>query len=117
MGKEYKIITSFSQQDHAFIAQVFQLSGCMAHGDTEEEAPENIRIVIDLWIRTGTESSAGHTSLSEIVINHKKRPKQHKWCVFGRFQHQKTASIHYRSGEDVFAEVCNNLIFIKPFLE
>jgi len=29
MGKEYKIITWFSQQDYAFIAQAPQLPGCM----------------------------------------------------------------------------------------
>jgi predicted RNase H-like HicB family nuclease len=43
--KKYKIIIWFSQQDYAFIAQ---LPDCMAHGDTEEEALENIRVVIDL---------------------------------------------------------------------
>ena len=56
MGKEYKIMTWFSQEDYAFIAQVPQLPGCMAHWDTEEEALENIRVVIDLWIQTATES-------------------------------------------------------------
>jgi len=55
MGKEYKIITWFSQQDYAFIAQVPQLPGCMANGDTEEEALENIRVVIALWIQTAQE--------------------------------------------------------------
>jgi predicted RNase H-like HicB family nuclease len=56
MGEKYKIITWFSQEDYAFIAQIPQLPGCMAHGDTEEEAMENIRVVIDLWIQTATES-------------------------------------------------------------
>ena len=55
MGKEYKIITWFSQQDYAFIAQAPQLPGCMANGDIEEEALENIRVIIDLWIQTAQE--------------------------------------------------------------
>jgi predicted RNase H-like HicB family nuclease len=55
MGKEYKIITWFSQEDHAFIGQVPQLPGCMADGHTEDEAVANARIAISHWIQTAQE--------------------------------------------------------------
>jgi predicted RNase H-like HicB family nuclease len=37
------------------IAEVPELPGCMAHGNTYEEAIQNIQTAIELWIDTAKE--------------------------------------------------------------
>ena len=37
------------------MAEVLELSGCMAHGDTQEAALKNINEAIGLWIDTAKE--------------------------------------------------------------
>ncbi|MDH5721191.1 MAG: type II toxin-antitoxin system HicB family antitoxin [Spirochaetia bacterium] len=51
----YEIIIYFSNEDKAFIAEVPELAGCMAHGATNEEALKNINDAIDLWLKTAKE--------------------------------------------------------------
>ncbi|MDH5718644.1 MAG: type II toxin-antitoxin system HicB family antitoxin [Spirochaetia bacterium] len=52
---KYEIIIYFSNEDKAFIAEVPELSGCMAHGATNEEALKNINEAIELWLKTAKE--------------------------------------------------------------
>ena len=52
---KYEIILYWSNADDAFIAEVSELPGCMAHGDTQEVALKNINQAIDLWIDTAKE--------------------------------------------------------------
>ncbi len=52
---KYEVIIFWSDEDQAFIAEVPELPGCMAHGDSYESALTNIRSAIDLWIQTATE--------------------------------------------------------------
>ncbi len=55
--KSYQILVVWSPVDRAFVAQVPDLPGCMAHGATQEKALENIRQAVDLYtddlLRTG----------------------------------------------------------------
>ncbi|AEB10752.1 type II toxin-antitoxin system HicB family antitoxin [Desulfobacca acetoxidans] len=51
----YEIIIYWSNEDGVFVAEVPELPGCMAHGDTEELALTNIKEAIQLWIDTATE--------------------------------------------------------------
>lgn len=51
----YEIIIYWSNEDEVFIAEVPELPGCMAHGDTEESALRNIKEAIRLWIDTARE--------------------------------------------------------------
>jgi predicted RNase H-like HicB family nuclease len=51
MGK-YEIIIYWSEEDDAFVADVPELPGCMAHGNTHESALKNAKAAIRLWIRT-----------------------------------------------------------------
>ena len=52
---KYEIIIYWSDEDKVFVAEVPELSGCMAHGDTHESALNNIKSAIDLWIETANE--------------------------------------------------------------
>ncbi len=52
---KYEIIIYWSEDDKAFISEVPELPGCMAHGDTHETALANIRSVVELWIQTAKE--------------------------------------------------------------
>ena len=48
----YEIIISWSNEDQAFVAEVSELPGCMAHGNTHEEALANAKTAMQLWIDT-----------------------------------------------------------------
>ncbi len=52
---KYEIIIYWSATDNAFIAEVPELSGCMADGQTYFEALENAQIIIEEWIETAKE--------------------------------------------------------------
>ena len=52
---KYEIIIYWSREDEAFIAEVPELPGCMAHGDTPEDALQNTKEAIQLWIDTAKE--------------------------------------------------------------
>lgn len=49
---KYEIIIYWSDEDSAYIAEVPELPGCMADGDSYSEALENAEIVIKEWIET-----------------------------------------------------------------
>ncbi len=55
MINKYEIIIYWSDEDQAFLADVPELPGCMAHGDTYEFALANIKSAMDLWIDTAKE--------------------------------------------------------------
>ena len=52
---KYKIIILGSDEDDAYIADIPELPGCMAHGDTYESALANAKEAIQHWIETATE--------------------------------------------------------------
>ncbi|MCY3759921.1 MAG: type II toxin-antitoxin system HicB family antitoxin [Gemmatimonadetes bacterium] len=52
---KYEIIIYWSNEDDAFVAEAPELSGCAAHGDTQEAALENICQAMDLWVETARE--------------------------------------------------------------
>ncbi|BCV20159.1 type II toxin-antitoxin system HicB family antitoxin [Moorella sp. Hama-1] len=49
---KYEIIIHWSEEDQRYIAEVPELPGCMADGETYEEAVRNAQIVISEWIET-----------------------------------------------------------------
>ena len=53
--EKYETIIYWSDEDQAFVADVPQLPGCMAHGNTQEEALININEAIKLWLNTARE--------------------------------------------------------------
>lgn len=52
MGSRYEIIIFWSKEDKAFIAEVPELPGCMADGQTYQEALSNAEQIIQEWIET-----------------------------------------------------------------
>jgi predicted RNase H-like HicB family nuclease len=49
---KYEIIIYWSKEDEAYIAEVPELSGCAADGNTYQEALSNVEVIIDEWIET-----------------------------------------------------------------
>ena len=52
---KYEVILYWSDEDHSYVGEVPQLPGCMAHGETQSEALENVNEAIELWIDTAKE--------------------------------------------------------------
>lgn len=63
----YEVILYWSNDDNCFIAEVPELAGCMADGETRKEALENAEIIMSEWIETAMSENR------EIPI-----PKQHR---------------------------------------
>lgn len=55
MSHQYEVLIHWSDEDHAFVANVPELPGCMAHGSTKATARENIEQAITLWLDTASE--------------------------------------------------------------
>ncbi len=52
---KYEVIIYWSDEDHAFIAEVPELPGCAADGATYQEALANVEVIIKEWIETAKE--------------------------------------------------------------
>jgi len=52
---KYEIIIFWSDEDNAYVADVPELSGCMAHGVSYESALANAKEAVALWIETANE--------------------------------------------------------------
>ena len=51
----YAMVLSWSEADHAFLAEVPELPGCAADGASYQEAVANAEVVIREWIETAQE--------------------------------------------------------------
>ncbi len=51
----YEILLYWSQEDKAFIAEVPELPGCAADGETYQEALQNVEVIMQEWIETAEE--------------------------------------------------------------
>jgi predicted RNase H-like HicB family nuclease len=51
----YEIIIYWSEEDQAYVAEVPELPGCSAHGDSYESALSNAKQAISLWLETAKE--------------------------------------------------------------
>jgi len=52
---KYEVIIYWSEEDEAFIAEVPELPGCMADGETYQKALSNAEVIIQEWIETAKE--------------------------------------------------------------
>ncbi|WP_242024516.1 type II toxin-antitoxin system HicB family antitoxin [Trichocoleus sp. FACHB-591] len=55
MKIKYELIIYWSEVDQAFIAEVSELPGCTADGETYQEVVQNVEILIQEWIETAQE--------------------------------------------------------------
>jgi len=53
---KYEVIIYWSDEDDAFVADVPELPGCMAHGLTQESALRSAQTAMELWLETAKES-------------------------------------------------------------
>ncbi len=54
-AENYEMILWWSDEDGAYVVEVPELPGCMAHGATRQEATRNAEDAIRLWVRTAKE--------------------------------------------------------------
>jgi predicted RNase H-like HicB family nuclease len=52
---KYEIIIYWSEQDNLYLAEVPELPGCMADGETPVDAAKNIEKIIGEWISVAKE--------------------------------------------------------------
>ena len=55
MSIKYELIIYWSDEDQSFVVEVPELAGCMADGETYEQAVANAQQIIDEWIETARE--------------------------------------------------------------
>ncbi len=48
---KYEIIIFWSADDNSFVAEMPELKGCIAHGDTQVEALKQVKAVADEWLK------------------------------------------------------------------
>jgi predicted RNase H-like HicB family nuclease len=55
MKIKYELIIYWSEVDQVFIVEVPELPGCVADGETYQEAVQNVEVIIQEWIETAQE--------------------------------------------------------------
>lgn len=57
MSRNYSVLIQYDDMDKIYVASIPELQGCMAHGETPEEAFREVNIVRDMWIETANEKA------------------------------------------------------------
>ena len=52
---KYEVILYWSEEDKFFVAEVPELPGCIAHGNSQEESLASAQEAVQLWIDTAKE--------------------------------------------------------------
>lgn len=52
---KYEVIVYWDKVDETFVAEVPELPGCMAHGETKALAMQHTETAIELWLETARE--------------------------------------------------------------
>jgi len=52
---KYEVIIYWNDEDSAFIAEAPELPGCVADGETYQDAIVNLEVIIKEWIETAEE--------------------------------------------------------------
>ena len=55
MSVKYELVVYWSDEDQSFVVEVPELPGCMADGDTYQQAVINAERVIIEWVETARE--------------------------------------------------------------
>lgn len=54
-AEKYSILIQWSEEDNCYVTSVPDLPGCMAHGETQAEALQELSVARDLWLETAEE--------------------------------------------------------------
>ena len=54
---KYEVIIYWSATDDVFIAEIPELKGCIAHGQTQDEALTEVNFLVNEWIKIAKENS------------------------------------------------------------
>ena len=57
MESKYEVIIYWSKEDEAFLAEIPELKGCLAHGETATKALENVNEVANEWLKVANEEN------------------------------------------------------------
>lgn len=49
------MIIYWSNADNVFVAEIPELKGCMAHGDSQDEVLKEVNVVAEEWLQTAKE--------------------------------------------------------------
>ncbi len=52
---KYEIIIYWSEADRVFVAEMPELNGCIAHGNTQDEALKEVNVVAHEWLQIAKE--------------------------------------------------------------
>ena len=52
----YSVLIQYDNRDSIYVAKIPELSGCIAHGNTQEDAMREIKIALELWLETANEA-------------------------------------------------------------
>ena len=52
MLENYQMVIRWDDDDNCYIADIPELEGCMAHGDTPKQAEEEMKIAAKMWLET-----------------------------------------------------------------
>lgn len=55
MMNKYEIIIYWSAADNVFVAEMPELKGCIAHGNTQDEALVEINVLAEEWLKIAKE--------------------------------------------------------------
>jgi predicted RNase H-like HicB family nuclease len=56
MTAHYHIDVFWRAEDESWVANVPDLPGCSAHGDTPEEAIREVQVAMELWLETARDA-------------------------------------------------------------
>jgi predicted RNase H-like HicB family nuclease len=52
----YEVIIFWSEQDSTYIAEIPELKGCVAHGDTQDIALQEVNLLANEWLNLAKEN-------------------------------------------------------------
>ncbi len=52
---KYEIIIYWSNEDNVFVAEIPELKGCIAHGDSQDAALKEVNLIAQEWLQMAKE--------------------------------------------------------------
>ena len=54
---KYSVTIKYDNRDNIYVANIPELQGCVAHGDTPEDAIKEVTVASELWLATAKENN------------------------------------------------------------